>query len=407
MNEEANTTRQRSLPANIGQVTLRASVSRSAVVVLAFGAALLLGAYLMTRGTGAERRFWFAYLHAAVFFLSISVGALFFVILQHLTRARWSVTVRRAAEITASGILLNAILFIPLLINPGAVYPWVHPEHAEELRHKLSWLNVSAFQLRAGIYFVVWILLSQYFLRKSVRQDKTGDAAITARLQRHAAPAMLVYALATALAGFDILMSLDPHWSSTMFGVYFFSGAALGFFAFFAAALMWLQASGHLNGAVTEEHFHDIGKYLFGFVFFWAYIAFSQYLLIWYGNLPEETVWYLRRQQGAWLAPSLVLLFGHFLLPFLGLITRDLKKKRAILLFWALWLLAMRWVDLYWLIMPEFGDLNLTFSLSDAACFIGAGAFYIAGLLRMAAPRALIPIRDPRLRDALHHRSAP
>ena len=375
------------------------------------------------------RSFFHCYLTAFLFLLTLSLGALFFVILQHLTRAGWSVTVRRVAELIAGNLPLLAVMALPIVLatalGSGALYPWANHEtfareflekdrlHAmEELLHrKQAYLNPVFFALRCVFYFAVWILLARYFLKRSTEQDVSGDPALTTRMESVSAPGMLLFALTITFAAFDLVMSLDPFWFSTIFGVYVFSGSVVGFLAFLALALLFLQRRGRLPGRVTVEHYHDLGKLLFAFVFFWGYIAFSQYLLIWYANLTEETGWYRLRQTGGWTGLSVALLFGHFIVPFVGLISRHAKRRVAILSFWSVWLLVFHYLDLYYLAMPQLmlrqagWDAVLaqdtTFQPLDVACLTGLGGIYLAVLVHRARACRLMPVKDPRLNESL------
>jgi len=230
-------------------------------------------------------------------------------------------------------------IFVPLLLEKSSLYVWADPSVVaddEALHQKVAYyLNPGFFAVRAVLYFVVWIGLARFFLRRSITQDESGDPALTQRMERGSPAALLLFALTVTFASFDWLMSLEPKWFSTIFGVYYFSGAAVGFLAAIILLVMLLQATGRLTSSVTVEHYHDLGKLLFGFVVFWGYIAFSQYMLIWYANIPEESVWYLARQQGSWKWVSLVLLFGHLLIPFFGLLPREAKRRKLSLGFWA------------------------------------------------------------------------
>jgi len=354
-------------------------------------------------------RFCHAYLVNYCYFLSLSLGALFFVVLQHLARAGWSVVVRRLAEILAANLPLMAVLALPVLFGTGVLYDWVHASesaHAELIEAKRAYLNLPFFLVRIGAYFAIWTWLSRVLLNRSVEQDASGDVDITLRLTRFSGLAVVLFALTITFAAFDLIMSLTPQWFSTIFGVYYFAGSMVGFVAVITLVAMLLQARGLLARAITIEHYHDLGKLLFAFVFFWGYIAFSQYMLIWYANIPEETGWYLVRQSGSWLWVSLVLLFGHFLLPFLGLLPRRVKRRKPTLAFWAVWALVMHWVDLYWLIMPTHSPERLPLGLLEIGCFLGLGGLFLAGLVRAAGRSALIPVNDPRLAESLEFENA-
>lgn len=371
------------------------------------GLITLVGSGLIGTLGGKGQAFFTAYLTNFVFFLTLCLGALFFVLIQHLTRSGWSVVVRRLAELTAANVRLLAVLVLPILaFGMKPLYEWMHfPKHGEHdpiLSAKEPYLNMPFFIARVVIYFAAWILLSRYFLQRSVEQDATGDPKLTLRMQKWSAGAMFVFALTTTFAAFDLVMSLSPHWFSTIFGVYFFAGSVVGFVGFLILLVAFLQSRGKLPHAITTEHYHDLGKLLFAFTVFWAYIAFSQYMLIWYANIPEETYWYLARQTGAWTYVSLILLFGGFVLPFLGLISRVPKRKPKWLVIAAAWLLLLHWVDTYWLIVPNPHDEgHLELGVLMLTTFIGFAGLFLAGLAQLMKSCSLVPERDPRLAESL------
>lgn len=349
-------------------------------------------------------RMYEAYVVAYSYFLSLALGALFFVALQHLTGAGWSVTVRRLAEGVMATIPILALLAIPVLLGMRSIYPWADPAvigHDHLLTHKQAYLNPTFFIIRWIVYFFCWSFLAVYFIRRSTRQDVTGQPELTVRLSRRSALAMVVFALTITFAAFDLLMSRDPHWYSTIYGVYYFSGSAVGFFALLTLGAITLQRAGRIQHAISREHYHDLGKLIFAFIVFWAYIAFSQYVLIWYANIPEETSWFLRRQTGSWTGVSLFLLFGHFIVPFLGLISRTPKRRVLLLAGAAMWLLFVHWVDLYWLVMPESAGGSLGFSWLHVTCTAGIGGLFLAAAVFALRRRPLIPLKDPRLDEAL------
>ena len=243
--------------------------------------------------------------------------------------------------------------------------------------------------------------MARFFLLRSTEQDASADPALTQRMERFSPAALVLFAFTVTFASFDWLMSLEPAWFSTIFGVYYFSGATVGFLAAIILLAMLLQATGRLTSSITVEHYHDLAKLLFALVVFWGYIAFSQYMLIWYANIPEETSWYLVRQSGSWKWVSVVLLFGHLLIPFFGLLPREAKRRKAILGFWAGWLLVAHWLDLYWLVVPSLEAAGLRLGLIDAGCLVGIGGVYFAGVLWTAGTRPLVPLGDPRLEESL------
>lgn len=376
---------------------------------LALGvAALALALWLGHARDDNWRRWQHAWLVACVFFLGLSLGGLFFVIVQHLTGAAWSVVVRRVCEITAANTAVTALLLAPLVASvvahDGSLYPWADQRLVETepaLRAKAVFLDGGFFAARCVVYFATWWLIGRWLLRRSLEQGTRPDFDATARLQRGAAPAIIAFAVTTCLAGFDLLMSLSPAWYSTIFGVYFFAGSAVAFFASTVLALRFLQSRGLLRQTVTVEHYHDLGKFLFAFVFFWSYVAFSQFMLIWYADLPEETVWFQRRLHGSWTIASYALLAGHFALPFAGLLSRHAKRRLGLLTFWSVWLLAMHALDLFWIVMPGAEPDGARVLVLDAACLLAVGGLWIFAWTRIAAQRPLVAAGDPRLRESL------
>ena len=375
------------------------------VGLVALAAAAALGLAAGDHGRG----FYFGYLVNFAWVLSLSLGALFFVVLQHLTRAGWSVVVRRVAEAVAGTLPLVALLLLPVVAGMHQLYHWSHAEAVAAdplLRGKSAYLNVPFFVVRCAVYVAVWWLLSRFYLGRSVRQDASGDVGLTLAMQRRSAPAMLLFAITATFASIDLLMSLDPHWFSTIFGVYFFSGSVVSFFSLLALAAFLLQRSGLLRHLITVEHYHDLGKLMFSFTVFWAYIAFSQYMLYWYANIPEETGWFLRRQSGGWGWVGLLLLFGHFLVPFLLLLARSPKRRPGVLAAVAVWILAMHWVDLHWLVMPELRPGAPAPTLLELLLLVGVGGVWLAGVVFVMGRQSLVPERDPRLAESLSFENA-
>ncbi|MDP6418335.1 MAG: quinol:cytochrome C oxidoreductase [Candidatus Krumholzibacteria bacterium] len=390
----------------IGELSSKVSRVSGITGLLFLAAAAIFGLVLAEDAT----RFFASWLLSFVFFLSLSLGALFFVLIQHVTSASWSVVVRRLAEGIAGNFPVLLILFLPILGGMDLLYHWSDAEavaHDSLLQWKEPYLNLPFFCARMAFYFLAWIAVSLYYRKTSIQQDASGDPALSIRMKRLAAPSLVIFALTATFVSVDLLMSLDAHWFSTMFGVYYFAGSFLSFLAALSILAVWLQERGFLVRTISIEHYHDIGKFSFAFVVFWAYIAFSQYMLIWYANVPEETTWFLARQTGQWEAWSWLLLFGHFVIPFLGLVSKRLKRRGRTLLPWAIWLLLMHWVDMFYLVMPVFGESGvLPLSILDALTFTGFAGLYVAGLFRTLGKSALIPLKDPRLQDSISFENA-
>ncbi len=367
------------------------------------GVLSLLGAFGWGWGGGQLERMSFSYLVAFLFWLSIGLGALFFVLVQFATRAGWSVVVRRLAEQLMGSLILFVPLFLPVALGIGDLYHWSHPEVVAAdpmLQGKSAYLNVPFFLLRAGLFLMLWALMAGWYRRLSLAQDLSGAHSLTRRMQRFSGPGIALFALSVTFAAFDWIMSLDPHWYSTIFGVYFFIGGLVAFLAALSLLTLALRR-GPLGGRVNEEHLHDLGKLLFAFTTFWSYIGFSQYFLVWYANIPEETVWFGHRLGGGWAHASWALALGHFVLPFFFLLPRGIKRRPVTLGLASLWMLAMHALDLYWLIMPNLQHHGPHVELMDLACFVGVGGLFLGLVAKNLSRDPLVPAKDPRLPESL------
>ncbi len=355
-------------------------------------------------GAGNPKQFFFSWLVSFLFFLSLAIGALFFVLIQYASQGGWSVVLRRIGETTFATVPVMAALFVPLLFGLHDLFSWSVPGAAERdalLQWKAPFLNVPFFLIRAALYFGIWSFIALLYYRGSRGQDVTGDPAVSARLRKFAGPGIIVMALTSTFASVDWIMSLTPHWYSTMFGVYFFAGAFIGFIALLSVVAAAMRGAGLLDTVITAEHLQDLGKFLFAFMIFWTYIAFSQFFLIWYGNLPEETIWYKARMEGSWLTISILLMAGHFAVPFFYLMGRAVKRRNTTLAVGGAWLLVMHFVDLYWQVMPTLHPEGFRPSLLDVAAFLAIGGCFLAASSWLLRRQALVPMRDPRLAESL------
>lgn len=378
--------------------------SRLPVLSGTLGLLVLIVSALIWRDEAGRAQWIHSYLVAFLFFLSVALGGLFFVLLQHLTRAGWSVVVRRLAEHIAGTLPLFALLFVPIAFGLHDLFHWTEAGHDPLIEHKSPYLNATAFFLRAAFFLGSWSLLSWWFRKQSIVQDQEGGTAITRRMQTLSAPGMAVFGVTLTFASFDWIMSLDPHWYSTIFGVYFFAGCVVAIFASLILLTLRLQKDGTLR-VVNEEHFHDMGKMLFGFVVFWAYIAFSQFMLIWYGNIPEETAWFDHRLLHGWKPVTIFLAVGHFVIPFLFLLSRAVKRRPGTLVLATCWLLFMHLVDLHWLVMPSFNE-HFHLHVLDLLSVIGIGGLFLGTLGWLMQRRSLVPVGDPRLAESLAFENA-
>jgi hypothetical protein len=353
----------------------------------------------------APERAYQSYLVSFLFWIFIPLGALFFVKVQYLTGSAWSVPVRRIAENIMITIPLGFVLFLPVLFGLHHLYEWSHTEVVAKdalLQAKSAYLNPTGFTTRAFVFFAIWSLFAWRIYQQSTRQDRTRSVEQMHTISRWSAPGLVILFLTVTLASFDWSMSLDPHWYSTIFGLYCFSGGALAFVCVWTLVCILLRDRNVLARTINLEHYHDLGKWMLTLVIFWAYIAFSQYLLIWYANIPEETVWFLHRLEGSWSWASAAILFGHFIIPFFVLLSRSAKRNLGTLKFMAIWLLAFQWLDWYWQVMPQFHQEGVAFHWLDVATLAAVGSAF--GLLfwnRMKA-HSLLPVGDPRFEQAMH-----
>ncbi len=348
-------------------------------------------------------RFGAAYLVGFMFTTTIGLGALFMAVIQHLTKAGWSVAPRRLMEWMSQGLIASVALFVPLLAMSHDVWhKWMGPKAATDpiLIGKSSYLNPTFFYVRAIVFLLTWALLALWFYKQSRDQDSSGDKAHSAKMQSASAPAIFALAITTTFAGFDWVMSLDPHWYSTIFGVYIFAGCLISSMSVLALAIVRLRKDGIGGDLLTVEHQHDVGKFLFGFIVFWAYIGFSQFILIYYANIPEETIFYKERWAGGWEPISLTIFLGHFVAPFLMLISRTAKRSGQLLSFAAVWILVMHYVDLYWLVMPNF-DHHFHFGWVDIAGLLAPVGITAAWLAKRVLGDPVYPLRDPYIPEAL------
>jgi hypothetical protein len=353
----------------------------------------------------APDRFFQSYLTSFLFWVFIPLGALFFVKVQYLTGSAWSVPVRRIAENIMITIPLGFVLFIPILLGIHNLYHWSHADVVAKdaiLQSKAAYLNPTGFTVRAFVFFAIWSLWAWRIYQQSTKQDKTHSVEQMHTISRWSAPGLLILFLSVTLASFDWSMSLDPHWYSTIFGVYCFSGGGLAFVSLWTLICIMLRGKGVLARSINLEHYHDLGKWMFAMVVWWAYIAISQYLLIWYANIPEETVWFIHRFEGTWSWVSFALLFGHFIIPFFVLLPRASKRNLKVLRFAAVWLLVFQYVDWYWQVMPTFSKHGFALHWLDLATLAAVGSAFALMFWNRMKAHAMLPVGDPRFEQAMH-----
>ena len=357
----------------------------------------------------SPRQALLSYLIAFLFWLGLAVGAVTLVMANHAAGARWNVTVRRFGETAGATLPVFIVLFIPLLLGAKHLWFWVAPvnppkELQEMLEHKHRYLNLGFFTVRAAIYFAVWTGFAWALRSWSLRQDETRDAAFTARARWWSPVGLVLFTLTFTFAAFDWMMSLQPTWYSTIFGLYAYAGAFVASLALICLVITGVRSSeSPLAEVITVDHQHNAGKLLLAFTAFWAYMAFSQYMLIWAGNLPEELTWIVVRSRGVWRPVGVLIVLGHFLVPFFLLLSRDLKRSPPALAGVSAWMLAIHYIDLYWAVMPAADPSRLGIHWTHLTAFVGVGGVAVAaGLLLFRAARP-IPVGDPFLEDSLRY----
>jgi hypothetical protein len=355
-------------------------------------------------------QFFRSYLVGYVFWAGIALGCLAILMLQHMSGGAWGLVIRRLLEAATRTFPLLAVLFVPIAFGVRSIYIWAQPIHANTpealkhaLVHKAPYLNVPFFLGRAVFYFAAWILMA-YFLNKwSLEQDQTKHRPITTKLQGLSAPGLVLYGLTVTFASIDWLMSLEPQWFSTIYGILVMGGQGLSAMAFIIAVAVLLMRYKPLSDVIKPSHMHDLGKLMLAFLMLWAYFSFSQFLIIWAGNLPEETPWYVRRLQTSWKWVGLAMLVLQFALPFVLLLSRDLKRNARTLVVVAVAIIIMRFVDLIWMTGPEFHEGAFWIHWMDVVMPIGLGGLWLAFFAHQLKARPLLPIGDPEFEQVLAH----
>ncbi|MDQ3019846.1 MAG: quinol:cytochrome C oxidoreductase [Bacteroidota bacterium] len=380
------------LPAKLGKIGF---------ILLGIGLISMIASFAVN-----TQRAFFDYLWIYMFLVSIGVGSLALVALEYLVGATWSTPFRRVSEFLASVIPLLVILTIPLFFGMHDLFHWTHEEALATdpiLQSKEPYLNVEFFIIRVMIYFLVWVLFFYLFIRNSMKQDITGDPKLTKQNIKFSAIFAILFVITIAFASMDWMMSLEYHWYSTMFGVYYFAGTLLAAFAATTFCSVMLNKNGYLDKKrIKDNNYYSFGTLMFAFNIFWAYIAFSQYMLIWYADLPEETFWFIMRMKGSWSYFSIGLVFIHFILPFIILLPRSSKVNPKLLIVMSIWILGAHAYDLYWLIMPTYFTEGFVFGWSELGALMFAAGLIITVFKYRADRTNLIPVGDPKLEAGLN-----
>ena len=381
-------------PAELSRLSMRALILGVVLTIL-----LVVGAFL------DRAQFFHAYLVGFIFWTGITLGSLALLMLQHLTGGAWGVVLRRTLEAATRTLPLMVLLFIPVIIGLTKIYPWTNPEVMHEsaaLQQKAArYLNPSLFIIRAAGYFVIWSAMALLLNWYSLQQDRIPGRRLRKRMQVISGPGLGLLILSITFASIDWVMSLEPAWSSTIFGLIFVASFSLSALAFAILVMAWLQRREPMNRVVQPSHFHDWGNLLLTLVMLWTYFAFSQYLIIWSGNLPEETVWYVVRKHDGWGIIALAIAILQFAFPFLVLLSRAAKKSSSRLARLALLILIMRVIDVIWLIEPTYNRERFHLSWMDVLAPLALGGWWLATFCWQLQKRAMVPINDPQLEDAL------
>jgi hypothetical protein len=352
-------------------------------------------------------QFLHSWLIGFLFCLGMALGCLGLLMLQHMSGGQWGLVSRRVFEAGTRTLPIVALFFLPVLFGLQTIFEWARPEAAQnEIIHaKAAYLNQPFFIVRAVIYFAFWLFCMVLLNKWSAEQDR-GEGitpADSVRFRTVSAPGLLVFVLTVTFASVDWVMSLDPEWFSTIFGLLTVAGYGLSAFALTIVVLSNLTDVPPMANVLTARHFHDLGKLLLAFVMLWAYLAFSQFLIIWSGNLPEEIPWFVRRLSGPWGYVSIALVIGHFMLPFMLLLSRDLKRHAGLLSKVAIFVIAMRLVDIIWLVGPQFREGRFPIHWMDVVIPVGLAGIWIFVFARHLRSRALLPVNDPYFREAFAH----
>lgn len=352
-----------------------------------------------------SEQFFFSYLTSFTFVATIGLGALFFVMLQHVTRSSWSVVMRRIPETMSYFMFVVGIFFVPLLFGIEYLYEWARPEVIAEdelVQHKQPYLNTPFFIIRNILYFVVWAWLGYRLYQTSINMDHTGDWGIQTRQRTISAPGILLFGFTLSFASFDWMMSMDSHWFSTIFGVYFFAMSFQAFLAVIVLLFIYMQRKGILLNTITKPHHEDVGKLLFGFTVFYAYIAFSQYFLLYYANIPEATIWFYDRFQGSWGVFAMSMLIGRFAIPFLLLLSKPAKSNLKLLGGLSMLIIVLHFMEIYWIIMPILHEPGMNFHWLDVATLLGLVGVAAGLFFNQLKKHDLVPKNDPKLLESLN-----
>jgi len=370
---------------------------RNSLLVGIAGVLLAILAFLLDRG-----QFFRSYLFAYLYWTGMALGCLAILLMHHVVGGKWGMLIRRLCEAGARTLAFMALLLIPVLFGMRTLYPWTRPEalHDANIQSKAAYLNIPFFIGRAVFYFAIWFLYSHQLSKWSAQQDRTGDERLIGKMRAISAPGLVVITLTTTFAFIDWIMSLEPHWFSTIYGAMFMIGEMLESFAFVIALVIILSKMSPLREYTTPQHVHDLGNLMFAFMVLWAYLSFSQFIIIWAGNLPEEIPWYLSSLRGGWGWVALMIVIFHFAVPFGLLLFRGIKRREDRLFRVCVLMIAIRLVDVFWITEPAFFGQHIRLHWVDFVTPLAVGGLWLAVFFGQLKSRPLLPMRDPRLQGA-------
>lgn len=373
----------------------------------AFSCGLIGAALSLLVGWWNPDQFFRSYLLAYVYWLAIPIGCMAILMLHHLTGGWWGYPIRRLLEAGTRTFLPMAILFLPVLLGMSRLYKWAQPAMVAAdpmLQYKRPYLNPPFFVVRAIIYFVIWLTLAWFLNKWSSEQDRTGNPRLAARMEAISGPGLILWGIAVTYSSIDWVMSLDAHWFSTMYGMIVMVVAALTAMSFVIFVLRKLSGQEPIAQAITPAQFNDLGNLMLAFVMLWAYLSFSQFLIIWAGNIKDEIPWYMSRAFGGWGVVAAVLIVLHFALPFLLLLQRGVKRRLQVLSLVAGMLIVLSLVDVYWLVAPAYEDAPRIQPLPfDILSVVGIGGIWLGAFFRELNKWPILPLQDPRFEGALEH----
>lgn len=388
-------------PSRVGPLNVSSRIKTVSAALVFLGVAAFIVCLITD-----QNRAWYAYLTSYFYFMMLALGGLFFAAIQHASNAGWSVNIRRFSESFTAFLPVGAVTGIILLFGVHHLYEWTDSAVMAKdhiLQSKETYLNLPFFIVRLVVFFGGWLLFKKLIVGASLEQDQTGDEQLTYKLVRRSIAFLLFFAVSLSFFSVDLVMSLQPHWFSTIFGIYAFAGLFQSSIAALILLVIYCMKKGLLQGYVDENHLHDLGKFLFAFTVFWAYIAYSQYMLIWYANIPEETVFFLPRVTGAWAWVSVSLILFKFFVPFFGLLSRRVKRVPSYLASICVIVLIIQYVDWYWLIYPNLSHSHVIFGLFEILIFGGFAGAFLLTTFHFLGKYPIVPAQDPRQFESNQH----